>query len=287
MEKPVRIALVGAGLVGKRHISSIEQSNQGKLGAIVDPQAGAQELAQNLQVPYFKTLEELLISRQIDGVILATPNQLHVSQALACIAAGYPTLVEKPIATSALEAQQIVDAAESKQVPILVGHHRRHNPLIQKAYELIQNNEIGDVRAVQATCWVHKPEHYFDEAPWRKKTGAGPISVNLIHDVDLIRYLCGDVVSIQAQSAPSMRGYENEDVAAAVLCFENGAIGTISVSDTIVSPWSWELTAQENPAYPPTQQSCYQIGGSLGSLSVPDLTPVSYTHLTLPTNREV
>lgn len=105
-----------------------------------------------------------------------------------------------------------------------------------------------------------------------KKKGAGPISVNLVHDVDLVRYLCGEVVSVQAQATHSSRGFENEDVAAAVLRFDNGAIGTITVADTVVAPWSWEMTSREYPTYPPTSQSCYLFGGTHGSLSVPDLT---------------
>ena len=71
--------------------------------------------------------------------------------------------------------------------------------------------------------------------------------------------------------APSRRGFENEELAATIWTFENGIIGTLSVSDSIVSPWSWELTSKEYPVYPTTSQSCYHIGGIKGALSVPDL----------------
>jgi len=64
----------------------------------------------------------------------------------------------------------------------------------------------------------------------------------------------GDVVQVQANATQSLRGFENEDVAAAVLKFKSGAVATITVSDAIVAPWSWELTAGENPAYPQTSQ---------------------------------
>jgi predicted dehydrogenase len=127
------------------------------------------------------------------------------------------------------------------------------------------------VRAINTICWFYKPDLYFDNAPWRKKKGAGPVSVNLIHDVDLMRYFCGEVIAVQAQFTGAKRGYENEDVASAILRFKSGAIGTVSVSDSIAAPWSWEFTSDENPAYPSTQQSTYFIGGSEGSISVPDL----------------
>jgi predicted dehydrogenase len=202
---------------------------------------------------------------------LSTPTPLHVSQGLECIERSCPVLVEKPLATSAVQAKILTDAAEHAAVPLLVGHHRRHNPLIQKAKELILSGEIGNIRALQATCWFYKPDEYFDIAPWRTQKGAGPVSVNLVHDIDLMRYFCGEIISVQAQMAPSIRGFDNEDLAAAVLKFESGVIGTVTVSDSIVSPWSWELTSREYPIYPMTSESCYLLGGSEGSLSVPDL----------------
>ena len=78
-------------------------------------------------------------------------------------------------------------------------------------------------------------------------------------------------MAVQAQFAAAKRGYENEDLGSAILRFASGAIGTVTVSDSIASPWSWEFTSGENPAYPSTKQSTYFIGGSEGSISVPDL----------------
>ncbi len=276
MKQAVRIAIAGVGLVGKRHATALAQLHDAELSAVVDPSEAGHGFATEAGVPCYASLSEMFAAQAVDGVVLSTPTPLHVEQGLECIRNGCPVLVEKPLAVSASEGRQLVVAAEAAGVAMLVGHHRRYNPLIQKAHEVISGGGIGAVRSVHASCWFYKPDQYFDIAPWRKQTGAGPISVNLVHDVDLIRYLCGEVISVQGQSAPSRRGYENEDVAAAVLGFANGAIGTITVSDSIVSPWSWEMTAGENPAYARTQESCYMIGGSRGSLSVPDLR--QWTH---------
>ncbi len=269
---PCQLAVVGFGLVGRRHVESIALAEGVELAALVDPVPAVKAEAEKLGVPFYSSLEELFSAGAPDGIILATPTQLHIEQALLCIKQGCPVLVEKPLGVSVAESRTLVDAAQAASVPVLVGHHRRHNPIIQRAKAIIESGQIGQVRAVHATCWLYKPDEYFDQALWRKEPGAGPISVNLVHDVDLIRYLCGEVAEVSAFAAPALRGYDNEDLAAAVLRFETGAIGTLSVSDAIPSPWSWELTAQENPAYAATQQSCYHIGGSLGSLSVPDLT---------------
>ncbi len=272
MRADCRVIICGFGLVGKRHAEAIHHVDGVALAGIVDPSDAGRRYADERQLPWYGALTDMFAEQTPDGVIVATPTPLHVEQGLECVRRGCPVLVEKPLATSAAEARTLVEAARKADVALLVGHHRRHNPLIRRAREVIDAGEIGQIRAINGTCWFYKPDHYFDEAPWRKRKGAGPVSVNLVHDVDLIRYLCGEIVSVQAQASPSTRGFENEDVAAAVLRFENGAIGTITVADTVVSPWSWEMTSREYPVYPPTSQSCYLLGGTHGSLSVPDLT---------------
>ncbi len=271
MSHEIKIAVAGAGLIGKRHVNSIMSGNGTSVCAIVDPSDSAKEFAKSLGIVCYDSLEEMFKNIKPDGVIIATPNKLHIENGFVCLDNNCPMLIEKPIATSSKEAQVLVDAAAEKNIPILIGHHRRHNPLMKKAKELIVDGKLGEIRAVQATCWLYKPDDYFEEAPWRKLEGAGPVSVNLAHDIDLVRYLCGDVESVQTQTTKSIRGYENEDVAAIVLKFKSGTVGTVTVSDMIVAPWSWELTAGENPAYPSTQESCYLVGGTDGSLSLPDL----------------
>ena len=130
-----------------------------------------------------------------------------------CINKGWPLLIEKPITVSSSDAKILTDAAIASDIPMLVGHHRRHNGMVREAKKALEQRAIGDIRGVQATCWFYKPDYYFDKAPWRKKKGAGPISVNLVHDVDLLRYFCGDVYSVRAIScllytSPSPRDVE-------------------------------------------------------------------------------
>lgn len=292
MSDITRIAVVGLGLIGKRHANILCRTPGVELSGVVEQSEGGQQEARRLGVPVFASLDELLSNGGSDGIILATPTPLHVDQGLACIANECPVLIEKPIAVTAGEAKLLTDAAAAAGVPLLVGHHRRYNGMVRSAKQAIDDGMIGSVRSVQATCWFYKPDHYFDLAPWRTQKGAGPISVNLVHDVDLLRHFCGEVTEVRAIAVPSIRGFENEDLATAILSFASGAIASISVSDSIVAPWSWELTARENPAYPATNESCYLIGGSQGGLSLPDLrvwrhaskpdwwTPISATTLT-------
>ena len=271
MNKNIRIAIVGFGLIGQQHALVFAKSDQVELAAIVEPNAANKGKAQKYGVPIYDDLEGLFKEGQVDGVVLATPTPLHVEQALYCIENGCPVLIEKPIAVDAEQALEITKASQGQNVPVLVGHHRRHNAMVRAAKAALETGVVGAIRSVQATCWMYKPDTYFDEADWRKQKGAGPISVNLVHDVDLLRHFCGEVTKVHAVAVPSVRGYENEDLASAILTFASGCVATISVSDSIAAPWSWELTTGENPVYPKTDQSCYLIGGSEGALSIPNL----------------
>jgi predicted dehydrogenase len=270
MERPVTLAVMGAGLIGKRHIEHILGEPSAELVAVVDPSDVGRVLAAEHGVKWFASFAGMLEAVKPEGVVIATPNQLHLVNGLEVIAAGIPALVEKPLAVDVAEASKLVAAAAKASVPLLTGHHRRHNPMIQKAKEIIDSGRLGKIVSVHGFCWFFKPDDYF-EVEWRKRNGAGPVFLNLIHDVDDLRYLCGDVTSVQALDSSAIRGNEVEDAAAILLRFKSGALGTINVSDAIVAPWSWELTTGENPAYPHTGESCYFIGGTHGSLTVPYL----------------
>jgi predicted dehydrogenase len=261
---------MGAGLIGRRHIEHILAVPEAECAAVIDPSAAAAEWAAQKQLPWFPTFKAMQAALEVDGVIIATPNQMHVENGLEVIRAGIPALVEKPIADNVASATKLVEAAETAGVALLVGHHRRHNPMIQAAKARVVSGRLGKLVSVHGFFWLMKPDDYFDVA-WRREVGAGPILTNLIHDIDLLRYLCGEVEAVQALTSNAVRGHAIEETAVVLLRFANGALGTVNVSDSIVAPWSWEHTTGENPAYPRTDQSCYTIGGTLGSLTIPKL----------------
>ena len=266
----LRIALAGAGLIGRRHAEAISRTGGVTLASVVDPADIGAELATRFGAAHYQSLNEMIAADRPDGVILATPNQMHLDNCRDCVAAGLPTLIEKPLAGELSEAEAIVALGQDAGVALLTGHHRRHNPLIARAKSLIEEGALGRITAVQGTTWFYKPDDYFD-ADWRRQPGAGPVYINLIHDIDLMRHLCGEITSVHAMESDATRGFAVEDTAAILLRFAGGALGTLTVSDTIVAPWSWELTARENPAYPATAEACYQIGGTHASLSLPNL----------------
>lgn len=262
---PVRIAVAGVGLIGRRHIELVRADAACELVAVADPVAPA------LDVPVYPSLPELCAVERPDGVIVATPNRWHVRNGLACVDAGVPVLVEKPIADTVADAEVLVKAAEEAGVPLLVGHHRRHSPILARAREIVHDGVLGQVVAVQGSATFAKPDDYFEQA-WRREPGGGPILINLSHEIDNLRDLCGNIVAVQAQSSHAARGFDVADTAAVTLRFASGALGTFLLSDVAASGRSWEQTSRENPRYPSyPDEDCYVIAGTHGSLSVPTM----------------
>jgi predicted dehydrogenase len=275
---PVRIAVAGAGLIGQRHIEEIEASGAAQLAAIVDPFPAAQEVADKCGVPLYGSLAELFEADEPDGIILATPNQLHVDGGLECVAAGVPVIVEKPIGDTVEGATRLVEAAEAAGVPLLTGHHRNYSSIMATAREVVAGGALGSIVAVVGTALFSKPDDYFEVGGgWRRQPGGGPILLNLIHEVNNLQALVGDVVRVQATTSNATRGFDVEDTAAMVLTFANGALGTFLLSDAAASPRSWEQTSQENTSYATyPDEDCYHLAGTRGSLSVPTMRLTVY-----------
>ena len=275
MSPTMRIGVAGAGLIGRRHIELIEASPDCVVAGIADPTLEAKAFAEARKLPWYCDHRALLERETPDGMIVASPNALHLAIAIDCLERGTPALVEKPVTDTVASAKILLKAVRRTGVPVLVGHHRRHNPRIKAVRDRLANGEIGRLTAVVGLWLLQKPADYFNVA-WRREPGGGPILINLVHDIDNLRFICGEITEVQALTSNRTRGFAVEDTAALLLRFENGALGTVTVSDATPAPWSWELTSGENTAYPKQDQPCYLFAGTRGSLAVPTMELWSY-----------
>jgi hypothetical protein len=196
-----RIAVTGVGAIGVAHARILQQSPTCELSAIVDPAPDARAIAEQAAVPLYRSLDELFERDRPDGVILATPNQLHLEHTLSCIQAGVPILLEKPIASTVQDGERIVEEVDKAGATLLIGHHRAHSPIMACAKRLIDEGRLGRIVAVMGSAVFFKPDHYSTDAPWRREIGAGPVLINMIHEVRNLRMLCGEIVAVQAFSS--------------------------------------------------------------------------------------
>jgi len=271
----VRLGLIGAGVIGKAHAAIAGDLPEFRLVGICDVNPLAQTLASGLGVNYYSNYEEMIKSERPEGVIIATPTELHTPLGVTCAKYGVHLFVEKPIAPDVQDAQALVDSARENGARLLVGHHRRFNPIVEMTRQVIRGGKIGKLVAVSVLWVLLKPSEYY-KTEWRTKLGGGPILINMIHDIDNIRYICGEIHKVYAETSSAVRGLEVEDTAGVSIRFSGGALGSIIISDCSPSNCSYESTTGENPYYFLTHDNCYLFFGTEGSLSFPKMNIVRY-----------
>ena len=264
------LAVIGAGLIGRTHIDRALASDRLRLVAVADPSPAGEALARASGVPFFTDHRRLLDEIKPRAAVVAAPNALHASLTIDCLQRGAAVLVEKPIADTLDDGRRIVEVSQATGLPVIVGHQRRHNPIMRKARAIVASGVLGRPVSATVMCTWLKPRDYFDVA-WRKEKGGGPILINLIHDIDLMRHLYGEIESVQAIASNAVRGHEVEDTAVVALRFRNGALGTVTVSDTAAAPWNWDLAAGEAERFPRQDINAHYYSGTEGSLTLPRL----------------
>ena len=267
---PVKLAIAGGGVIGRRHAGAIANSEDTILVAIADPALSGKRLGNDMDVPVFSNLQALLAEESVDGVIVSTPTEHHFEPTMVALDSGCHVLVEKPIMATVIEADQVVAKAAASKRHVLVGHHRRYYSLTHRARNIIQSGELGQLVAVSGQWTLRKADAYYDP-DWRKKWEAGPVLTNLIHEMDLLRYICGEIESISAEVSHSVRNWEKEDAVAMIMRFVSGAIGTFILSDQATSPWAWELGTGETELFPKTGQNSMRFMGTRAALDFPNL----------------
>lgn len=258
-----RILVVGGGLIGIRHLQAVQAHDGCALVGLADPDASIQT-----DVPRFDAMSD--VKSPVDGAIIATPTHLHAAQGIEAAIRGWHMLIEKPVARNLADAQALETHLQTTPARSLVGHHRRYHASVQRLKTLIAQGTIGTVINTSLLWAMRKPDAYFD-GNWRT-AGGSPVMINLVHDIDLLRFCIGEITDTAALRGTSHRNTDRIESGAIALVFENGATGTISFADNAPSPWGFEAGTGENPNIGTTGQDMLWITGTKGAVSFPSLT---------------
>ena len=234
MDQKIKLAILGAGRIAQVHLQGYNRiRDKVNVCAIVDVR---KEVAKNTAAEWgigktCQTVEELLGQESCDAIDICLPHNLHLECVQKACAAGKHVLVEKPIARSLAEADQIVKAAERGGVILMVAHNHVFNPLVEKAKQIIDEGLIGKPHLVKALSlgWFHFTKDDFRQS--KEQTGGGVFIDTGAHFVYILRYLFGEVESVVTiQSNSVRREMEGEDNAIVSLKFTNGCLGEITTS---------------------------------------------------------
>ncbi|MHA1548445.1 MAG: Gfo/Idh/MocA family protein [Alphaproteobacteria bacterium] len=253
MTKELRVGLAGSGFMGRSHANALRAVR----GVFAPPLAPVLELLADVDEATAERAasdlgfarstgdwREMITDERVDLVDITTPNVLHKPMALAAIAAGKPVYCEKPLAPSAGEAWEMVQAAEAAGVPTMVGFNYLKNPMVVLARDIIASGEIGDVigfRGRHAEDYMTDPR---SPHTWRhdRAGGHGVIADLGSHVISIARFLLGDIAAVAGQlttvipqrpvaaGSTTMRKVEVDDEARALLRFASGATGSIEAS---------------------------------------------------------
>ena len=261
----VKLLLAGTGLIGHRHMQHILEHPDLELVGVIDP------LITDEKIEGVKTYHSLNdVNNVAEGIILATPTETHADLTIQSLEMGLHVLVEKPVAASLPEADKMIRASEKTGLSILVGHHRRHHPLVNETINIIKSGKIGRPVAASLMWLMRKQDEYFD-VEWRKGIDGGPIKQNLIHDVDTLRAFFGEIISVVGSGTNIVRNAKRHENGGVVLGFDTGMVATITFSDATPTPWGFEAGTGESPYIPKTNQSSMFIACTNGGLEFPTL----------------
>jgi predicted dehydrogenase len=230
------------------------------------------------EVLVFRDYRELMQKTRgkVDGIIAALPNHLHVQVTEEAAKAGVPLLLEKPIACSLEESEKIIQIVNTSKIAFMVAHHRRFSRRVTRLKEEIDRGRLGKIIGANVIMSAKKLDGYFRQQ-WRITEGVGGVlMINAIHDIDLLRYLIGEIGMVQAHTTNQSRGNSVEDTGAVILVFRNGAVATLFVTDNSPSPWYYRAHGEEYNYDYSIDYHSYHLFGDKASITYPDMELFSY-----------
>lgn len=234
--RKVRHAVIGVGIMGKGHAKIAHEIDEMELVAIADVNEGlARSVGEEFKVKWYTDYIEMLEREKPDSVSICTPHFLHRDMAIEVAKRGIHVLVEKPIAISVKEADDMIKTARKSGVKLGVVFQHRFTEKYRKLRELIvEQGTLGDLLFASLEYFCYRSQPYYNMARWRgtwKYEGGGVLINQAIHFIDLFQWIIGIMPKrVAAFSGTLLHKIEVEDVAAASLDFENGAKGTLSAA---------------------------------------------------------
>ncbi len=232
--------LIGCGVVGEVHARALAElalQERAHLAGVVDSdRARAERFGQVWGVRATSSLDEALSWPGVHLVQVCTPSGLHATVGVQAARAGKHVLVEKPIDVALEAADRLIAVCDDAGVALGVVSQHRFDPGFKELQQLVESGVLGRLVLGEARVKWWRSDDYYADASWRGSKaldGGGALINQAIHYVDLLLALCGPVERVSAYTATLAHTLEVEDIAAAVLRFRGGAIGTILASTAI------------------------------------------------------
>jgi len=231
----LRLGLLGCGGFARTLTEPFTEFEDAQISALYNRTfSKAEDLGQELRVPAFRSVQELLEQEYVDAVIINTSHDQHKPMAIAAAEAGKHIFCEKPMALTVEECLVMMSAAERNGVKLFVGHVTRLLPLFSRVKEIIDADEIGKPLAIKMTrYWPVVRLGWWANRSLKGGLLHSPAS----HEIDYLNYLCGTATSVHAVAAPQIQEQlDYEDTIFLTVRYESGAVGSVAASISSVMP---------------------------------------------------
>jgi len=240
--KELKFAIIGCGRISYKHIEALINNNkEAELIAVCDiveekaieRKKQYEEAICNSNVKVYTDYVKMLENEEIDVVSICTESGYHAKHAIDCLNANKHVLVEKPMALSVKDADEMIKLAKDNNLKLGVCHQNRFNPPIQKLRRAIEEGRFGKLINGTARILWTRDDNYYKQAPWRgtKALDGGTLMNQCIHNIDLLQWMMGsEVERIHCERGTFLRDIEMEDFGAILIRFKNGTIGIIEGS---------------------------------------------------------
>ena len=233
--KYINFALVGCGRIAKRHSELLgnKQIKGAKLAAVCDINLSrAKLISEKFSIPFYEDFHQMMLKESIDVVVVLTHSGNHADIVVQLAMYGKHIVVEKPMALTLDDADRMIYACDKASIKLFVIKQNRFNLPVVKLREALDQNRFGKITLGTVRVRWCRPQEYYDQDEWRGKwsTDGGVLANQASHHIDLLEWMLGEVISVNAIAKTSLVNIEAEDTACVLLKFKSGAFGIIEAT---------------------------------------------------------
>ncbi len=234
MNNTYNFGILGCGMIANIHADAIARIEDAHLFGVADSHSeSAMKFARKHNCRCYGDYDEMLEDENIDVVCICTPSGLHAECAIKALEYRKHVVLEKPMAIDAESANEIIKASEKTGAKLTVISQLRFSDNIQRIKKLMNEKALGDILSCDLYMKYWRDPSYYQAGSWKgtiKMDGGGALMNQGIHGVDLLQYLAGKPRVLSGKIKTLMHNIEAEDMAAAIVEYDNGAIGVIQAS---------------------------------------------------------
>lgn len=236
----LKFGIIGCGRISYKHVEAIvNNKEEAELIAVCDvilekaeekKSQYIKDISKDVDVKVYIDYKEMIKKENLDVVAISTESGYHKEIAIDCMNGGLHVIVEKPMALSISDADEMIECAKKNNIKLCVSHQNRFNKPIQELREAIDKNRFGKIINATARILWNRNMGYYTQAPWRGTWAqdGGTLMNQCIHNIDLLQWMVGsEVDTIYSQCDTFLRDIEAEDFGAIIIRFKSGAIGII------------------------------------------------------------